>query len=101
MKFRRRAGGPAFGPGGRGPARGRQADSEGYAEPLDVAGPGRAIPRWVKVFVLVAAVLAILLLVVFMTGLGGPHGPGRHLGAPSDQLSTDVAWAQGPALPAR
>lgn len=98
MKFRKRPGGPAFGSVGPGPALGRQADSEGYTESLGAAGPGRAVPRWVKVFVVVAAVFVILLLVVFTTGLGGPHGPGRHLGAPPDQLSIDVTWAQGPAL---
>ncbi|MFR9802730.1 hypothetical protein ACL02T_10555 [Pseudonocardia sp. RS010] len=83
MKFRRRPGGPAGRHLGRAAAdlpEGRQAGSEGYTEPLEVAGPGRAVPRWVKVFVLVAAVLVILLLVVFMTGLGGHMGPGDTSG---------------------
>jgi NADH:ubiquinone oxidoreductase subunit 6 (subunit J) len=35
------------------------------------------IPRWVKVFVLVAAVV-VLLMVVAMLVTGGQHGPGRH-----------------------
>jgi hypothetical protein len=40
------------------------------------------IPRWVKVFVVVAATL-LLLMVVAMLITGGQHGPGRHLSAPS------------------
>lgn len=34
-------------------------------------------PRWVKVLVLAAAVLAGLLVVVMLV-VGGDHGPGRH-----------------------
>ena len=40
-------------------------------------------PRWVTVLLVAAAVLAVLALVVVLTGLGGGHGPGRHLGASS------------------
>jgi hypothetical protein len=38
------------------------------------------IPRWVKVFVVVAATV-LLLMVVAMLIAGGQHGPGRHLSA--------------------
>lgn len=38
-----------------------------------------ATPRWVKAFAIVAAILVVLLLVMVLTGIGGPHGPGRHL----------------------
>jgi hypothetical protein len=38
------------------------------------------IPRWVKVFVVVAATV-LLLMVVAMLITGGQHGPGRHLSA--------------------
>ena len=41
-------------------------------------GPG--MPRWVKAFIAVAALLAVLLLVGLLTG---GHGPGRHLGSPT------------------
>ena len=34
-------------------------------------------PRWVKVFGIVAAVLALLVLVLVLSG--GGHGPGRHV----------------------
>lgn len=36
------------------------------------------VPRWVKVFVVIAAVLAVALVLVMLFG-GGSHGPGRHL----------------------
>jgi len=43
-------------------------------------------PRWVKVFVIIALVLVLLAVVVLVTGVGGDHGPGRHMpsGGPSD-----------------
>ena len=47
------------------------------------ANPGRdlpaGIPRWVKVFGVMAVILVLLVVVVIFTGIGGPHGPGRHL----------------------
>jgi hypothetical protein len=36
------------------------------------------IPRWVKVFGIVALVLVVLVVVLVVTGRGGGHGPGRH-----------------------
>ena len=39
------------------------------------APPG--MPRWVKVFAIIAAVVAVLFLVVLFTGTD--HGPSRHL----------------------
>jgi hypothetical protein len=44
---------------------------------------GRGMPPWVKVFLIIAVILAILIIVGLITGKvgpGGPHGPGRHLG---------------------
>jgi hypothetical protein len=43
----------------------------------------RGMPGWVKVFLIIAIVLAVLIIVGLITGKvgpGGPHGPGRHLG---------------------
>jgi hypothetical protein len=42
-------------------------------------GSEQGAPRWVKVSGLIAAILVALLLVMVVTGTGGPHGPGRHL----------------------
>lgn len=40
-------------------------------------------PSWVKVFVITAVVLVILLVFLMLSGIGGPHGPGRHLPTPT------------------
>ncbi len=37
------------------------------------------MPRWVKISGAVVAILVLLIAVVVATGVGGPHGPGRHL----------------------
>ena len=39
------------------------------------------IPRWVKVFAIVAVVAVLVLTVALVTGHGGPegHGPARHM----------------------
>jgi hypothetical protein len=39
-----------------------------------------SMPRWVKVSVLMVAILAVV-LVIIMLQLGGEHGPGLHTGA--------------------
>jgi hypothetical protein len=39
--------------------------------------PRSSTPRWVKVFGIIA--LLVALLVVVMLLLGGNHGPGRHM----------------------
>jgi hypothetical protein len=36
-------------------------------------------PRWVKASGIVVGILALLVVVVVAAGVGGPHGPGRHL----------------------
>jgi hypothetical protein len=40
-------------------------------------GPGvpTGAPRWVKVFVIIAVVVAALIVIMLLTG----HGPGRHM----------------------
>jgi hypothetical protein len=39
-------------------------------------GPTTGAPRWVKVFGIIALVLAMLVVVLLLSG--GNHGPGRH-----------------------
>jgi hypothetical protein len=36
-------------------------------------------PRWMKISEIVAIVLVLLVIAALLTGVGGPHGPGRHL----------------------
>lgn len=45
------------------------------ADPGDYPGT----PRWVKVFGIVALVLVVVLVVIMATGVGGEHGPRRHM----------------------
>jgi uncharacterized cupredoxin-like copper-binding protein len=56
--------------------------AEAGAEPGRGEKPG--MPRWVKVFVIIAIALIVVVVIGLLTGQlgpGGPHGPGRHLGA--------------------
>ncbi|MCQ3973430.1 MAG: hypothetical protein DPW09_08305 [Anaerolineae bacterium] len=45
-------------------------------------------PRWVKVFGIIALILILLVVIIMFTGVGGPHGPGRHL--PSGDADGDT-----------
>lgn len=42
------------------------------------------LPRWVKVSGIISGVLIALAVIVMITGLGGPHGPARHLSTAGD-----------------
>ena len=44
-------------------------------------------PRWVKVFGIVALALILVAFLVLATGIGGEHGPGRHM--LSDSMNND------------
>jgi hypothetical protein len=77
----------------------------------DQAGPEQAgtgagrpgMPRWVKMFGMVAAALLLLLLIVMLTS-GGQHGPGRHRSSslglaaaavPAASVAAETAWGSG------
>lgn len=52
------------------------------------------MPRWVKVSAIVVGVLILLFLVMQLAGIGGQHGPGRHVsghGAPLEGVTSDQA----------
>ena len=56
-------------------------------------------PRWVKAAAVVVGLLVVLVAAMLLAGLGGPHGPGRHLpqgstGAPLSALA-GIASSQG------
>ncbi len=42
-------------------------------------GSTTSTPRWVKVFGIIALVLVLLVGIMLLTGVGGEHGPGRHM----------------------
>ena len=46
--------------------------------------PDPGIPRWVKVAGIIVIVLVLVAAIIMVTGIGGQHGPGRHIpsGAP-------------------
>jgi hypothetical protein len=65
---------------------GRRTDADSETPPR--------MPRWVRVTLIVVAVLLVLFVVLRLTGVGGEHGPGRHmsgLGAPSAALPVAVS----------
>jgi hypothetical protein len=41
--------------------------------------PYSGLPRWVKVSAIIGGVLVLLVVILLFTGIGGPHGPGRHI----------------------
>ncbi|WP_299169066.1 hypothetical protein [uncultured Arthrobacter sp.] len=47
------------------------------------------VPRWVKIFALVA--LAVVLGFVIVMLFGGEHGPGMHSSAPESTVSMGMA----------
>ena len=56
------------------------------------AGPEHRRPRWVTVTVVVAAVLLVLLAVLWAVG-GGSHGPGRHMSSAETSDALPVGGA--------
>lgn len=42
------------------------------------------MPRWVKISLIALAALIALVVVLKIAGIGGEHGPGRHVGNPSE-----------------
>lgn len=64
------------------------ANSPGH--PDSNSDPGT--PRWVKVSGIIVIVLVLMVVIVMFTGIGGPHGPGRHIagGGPPPSSVTDV-----------
>ena len=47
------------------------------------------MPRWVKLTGIIVGVLIVLILLLRLAGVGGEHGPGRHMSgaeAPSASL---------------
>jgi len=60
--------------------------------------PPYRTPRWVKVFGIIVIVLVLLAVIVLFTGIGGEHGPGRHMssGGQTPTASVTVTSVQQP-----
>ena len=37
------------------------------------------MPKWFKRSIMIAFILGLILIIIMCIGIGGPHGPGRHL----------------------
>ena len=69
-------------------------DNTGYGQ---ARGSATGMPRWVKVFLLVAVAIVVL-GVVAMLLVGGGHGPGRHQStttASHQVVETIAGWELG------
>ena len=57
--------------------------------------PYPGTPRWVKVSAIIVIVLVLLVVIIMFTGVGGEHGPGRHIpsGAPGGHTPSGSNWA--------
>jgi len=62
----------------------RASEEKQMADPFPYPGT----PRWVKVFGIIAIGLVLLVVIMVFTGVGGPHGPGRHI--PSGDAGGDT-----------
>ena len=60
--------------------------------------PPYSTPRWVKVFGIIALVLVLLVVIMMFTGVGGDHGPSRHIPS-GDAVETPSGDPGGYTLP--
>jgi hypothetical protein len=63
-----------------------------------VSAPYPGMPRWVKLLLIIALILAVLLVIALATGLGGPHGPGRHFPSTGSTIEPILAASMTQAL---
>jgi hypothetical protein len=61
--------------------------------------PYPGTPRWVKVSGIIGGVLLLLVVILLLTGVGGPHGPGRHVPSGESGGETPPSSVTGPASP--
>jgi hypothetical protein len=47
------------------------------------------MPRWVKVAAVVVGLLVLLFVIAQLAGLGGEHGPGRHMSGDGPASTSD------------
>lgn len=67
------------------------ADGDRAVPPGQPHRGAHRVPGWVRWFVAVGVLVVALLAVAMLTGLGGEHGPGRHLGAAAAAAVPDGA----------
>lgn len=47
-------------------------------------------PRWVRVSAITVGMLILLVVIAKLTGLGGEHGPGRHMSSNAASIPTTM-----------
>ena len=70
----------------------------GETTPRTDAGHGAPprMPRWVKVAWITVGLLVLLFVVLQLTGIGGEHGPGRHMSGTATPTSGAPTVANAP-----
>jgi hypothetical protein len=56
------------------------------------SGSPPRMPRWVKVSAIIVAVVIAVFLAAQLTGIGGEHGPGRHVPGQQEQGHDPDQW---------
>ena len=72
------------------------ANNDEGADPVEPQSDGVEMPRWVKVSIIVLAVLGVLVVIMAVTGGGGGHGPERHGAGSTSGSELVAAIAQAP-----
>ena len=64
-------------------------------QPPNVAPSGSppGMPRWVKIAAVIVGALILLFVILQLTGIGGEHGPGRHVSGLAPQPALVDGWA--------
>jgi len=60
-------------------------------------GTPPGMPRWVKVAAIFVGFLLLLFVVLQLTGIGGEHGPGRHMSGDTTPTVGTPAVQNAPA----
>lgn len=58
--------------------------------PVTELPPYPGTPRWVKLSAMVVGAFIVLALALMVTGIGGRHGPGRHLPSSDSGGNTQI-----------
>jgi hypothetical protein len=67
----------------------------------DDHGTPPRMPRWVRVAVIIVGLLVLLFVVLQLTGIGGEHGPRRHVSGPSTPAVATPPLEDAPAAAVR
>ena len=56
------------------------------------SGSPPGMPRWVKMAAITVGILILLFVILRLTGIGGEHGPGRHMSGSVPQSTSLEDW---------